>query len=87
MVFSLRASGKNKPAECPYTVVAATAMHITPCTPDQFLTKPRKALHTVACSHMRAGYPQLRPQSLGASAKSPEPLCTRLSGGFAKFFA
>jgi hypothetical protein len=62
-------------------------MHITPCTLDQFLTNSRKALRGVACSDMRAGYPQLRPQSLGASAKSPKPLCTRLSASFIKFFA
>jgi hypothetical protein len=29
MVFSLRASGKNQPAECPYTAMAATAKHTT----------------------------------------------------------
>jgi hypothetical protein len=87
MVFSLRASGKNQPAECPYAAVAATAMHRTSCAADHFLTISLEALWAVACSHVRAGYPQLRPQSLGASAKHLKPLYARLAGGFRKFFA
>jgi hypothetical protein len=87
MVFSLRASGKNQPAECPYDAVAATAMHRTSCAADQFLTTSSKALQNVACSHVRAGYPQLRPQSLGASAKHLRPLYAGLAGDFRKFFA
>ncbi|AZF30070.1 hypothetical protein C4J89_0567 [Pseudomonas sp. R4-35-07] len=40
-----------------------------------------------AYSHIRAGYPQLRPQSLGASANRLEPRYTRPADGFRKFFA
>jgi hypothetical protein len=49
---------------------------------DQKMLKPGNPLPCVACSHVRARYPQAGPQSLGASEKA----ASRYPQGFARGF-
>jgi hypothetical protein len=66
----------NQQAECPALPIAATALSV------QKTNNHRKPSASLACSHVRARYPQAGPQSLGASGKA----ASRCPQGFARIF-